>query len=66
LEQSKPEKISLDLPVPVHINYFPELSYAVLRSSTWEKNITNTVFFIGRYEKRTTLTEKSKSYKVDL
>jgi hypothetical protein len=48
------------------MSYFPELSYAVLRSSSWEKNITNTVFFIGRYEKRTNLTEKSKSYKVDL
>jgi len=30
------------------MSYFPELSYAVLRSSGWEKNITNTVFFIGR------------------
>ena len=34
--------------VPMHMSYFPELSYAVLRSNAWEKNITNTVFFIGR------------------
>ena len=48
------------------MSYFPELSYAVLRSSTWEKNITNTVFFIGRNERRTNLTDKAKVYKVDL
>ena len=29
----------LALPVPVHMSYFPELSYALLRSSAWEKNI---------------------------
>lgn len=62
----KPERANLNVPVPVHMSYFPELSYAVLRSSTWEKNITNTVFFIGRNEKRSNITDKCKSFKVDL
>ena len=48
------------------MSYFPELSYALLRSSTWEKNITNTVFFIGRNEKRTNVNDKARNYKVDL
>jgi hypothetical protein len=62
----KPEKTPLGGPVPVHMSYFPELSYAALRSSTWEKNISSTVFFIGRNEKRSSITDKCKSYKVDL
>lgn len=66
IEQGKAEKIGEDMPVPVHMSYFPELSYAVLRSSTWQKNITSTVFFIGRNQKRTNISDKNKSYKVDL
>jgi hypothetical protein len=65
-EQPKPERTHDSAPPPVHMSYFPELSYAVLRSSSWEKNITNTVFFIGRNEKRSSLTDKAKNYKVDL
>jgi hypothetical protein len=64
--QPKQERASLSVPVAVHMSYFPELSYAALRSSTWEKNITNTVFFIGRNEKRSSITDKCKNYKVDL
>ena len=50
----------------MHLSYFPEMSYAVLRSNSWEKNITSTVFFIGRNEKRSNINEKSRTCKVDL
>jgi hypothetical protein len=36
----------------MYLNHFPEMSYAVLRSSNWEKFIKKTVFFIGRAEKK--------------
>jgi hypothetical protein len=64
--EPKLEKEGLNGPAAVHMSYFPELSYAVLRSNTWEKNITNTVFFIGRNERRTNITDKGRNCKVDL
>lgn len=46
----------------MHISHFPEMSYAVLRASTWEKFINKTIFFIGRNEKK----NKVKGHTVDL
>lgn len=49
------------------LNHFPEMGFAVLRSSNWEKHIKKTVFFIGRHEKRPSKKDpKTKGYQVDL
>mgnify|MGYP000917458239 FL=1 len=51
----------------MYLNHFPELSYAVLRTSNWEKFIKKTVFIIGRGEKKKKKKgEKGKVYQVDL
>lgn len=55
------------LPSPMYLNHFPEMGYAVLRSSNWQKYIKKTVFFIGRSQKRTLKKgQKSKNYQIDL
>ena len=45
---NKVEKVNVSMPVPTHLSFFPQLSYAILRTTNWDKNITNTTFFIGR------------------
>jgi hypothetical protein len=51
----------------MYLNHFPEMSYAVLRASNWEKYIKKTVFFIGRSEKKPNKKdEKNRNYQVDL
>lgn len=68
-EKQEPKRSNKNkkLPVPMHISHYPEMGYAVLRSSNWEQYITKTAFFIGRSEKRQVRNgEKVRSHQVDL
>lgn len=50
----------------MYLSHFPEIAYAALRSSNWERYIKKTVYFIGRTERKNSKKgEKSKTYQVD-